>query len=67
MIFGASPPHSNVLAALILFYLNWLVHGCFVAKMRCPELLFYLQKYKGKIGYSIISTVPYLKTFLVFR
>jgi hypothetical protein len=32
MIFGATPPPSNVLAAFILSYLNWLVCGCFVAK-----------------------------------
>jgi hypothetical protein len=32
MIFGATPPPSNVLAAIMLFYLIWLVLEGFWAK-----------------------------------
>jgi hypothetical protein len=48
-----------------IFYLNWL--GCFFGKNVMSRITYCLQKYEGKIGYGTISTVPYLKTFLVFR
>jgi hypothetical protein len=43
MIFGATPPPSNVLAAIMLFYLIWLVlEGFWAKKVRAKVLFFVL-------------------------
>ncbi len=68
MIFGATPSPSNVLAAIMLFYLIWLVLEGFWAKKGWSKVLFFvvfLRKLFGKVCTILVPTHLYL-TYEVF-
>jgi hypothetical protein len=62
-------PNFGAIVGAIFFYLNWLVHGCFLAKSDLPDGFFTSTNLKGgeHVGTISVPARPYLEDqYLVF-